>query len=148
MHVLCTVCVTSLPQGRLKHTEMLTLDQASEISAYQTLPTPLMPHQAKALNVSAAFCIQIAYVLRATRALPATSSAGEDLKTPAVGMAFALTTENAIATMEEQRIWGGAVEIVRFHAMGDPQRYAHCMAHAIRRESVPACRDSGVLIAA
>ena len=124
---------------------MLTLDQTS---AYQTLPTPLMQHQAKALNVSAAFCIQLAYVLRATRVLRATSSAGEDLKTPAVGMAFALTTENAIATMEEQRIWAGVVEIVRFHAMEDLHPFVHCTAPVTSRESAPAVQDSGHLIAA
>ena len=42
-----------------------------------------------------------------------------------------MTMENVIATMEEPKIWDGAVETVPFHAMEDLLPFAHYMAFAI-----------------
>jgi len=94
------------------------------------------------------FCTQHANVLKVSKARPVALSAGEDLRIPATGLVCVLTTANAIATMEEPRIWDGVVETVQFLATEDLPPYVHCTESATRSEGVPAPQDSGLLIAA
>jgi len=87
-------------------------------------------------------------VLKVTKVQRAILNAGEATRALAAGMVFVLKTENAIAIMEERRIWAGVVETVRFHAMEDLHPFVHCTAPVTSRESAPAVQDSGHLIAA
>jgi len=84
----------------------------------------------------------------ASKAKLATLSAGEDLRILATRLVCVLTVANAIATMEEQRIWDGAAGTVRFLVTEDLQLYVHCTASAMQWVNAPACQDSGLLIAA
>lgn len=87
-------------------------------------------------------------VLKVTKVQRAILNAGEAIRALAAGMVFVLKTENAIAIMEERRIWAGAVETVRFHAMEDLHPFVHCTAPVTSMEGAPAVQDSGHLIAA